>query len=57
MDLKEIAKALGLPETATEEEVKKAVGKQEKQHRRSKRWKEREKEAQVKELMPCGGCG
>ena len=25
MDLKEIAKALGLPETATEEEIKKAV--------------------------------
>lgn len=26
MDLKELAKALGLPETATEEEIKKAVG-------------------------------
>lgn len=25
MDLKELAKALGLPETATEEEIKKAV--------------------------------
>ena len=45
MDLKEIAKALGLPETATEEEIKKAV---EEAGKAAQRWKRRVMVTQAK---------
>ncbi len=52
MDLKEIAKASGSRRLQPKRKSRRRLRKQEKQHRRSKRWKKREKEAQVKELMP-----